>query len=246
MKIGEEIKICFLPIGTIFTHSEYGRGQFLATNKRMGETPGNHSNGWFSNGDLNWWIKWVSDHGAPVRRHQSLSHPVTIIRFPDAYQTEPEQPKRSSNVERNIAALMREDAKTVEVNFNDGSKSYTYITSLDIKVGDHAVVDCGGDDFKVVQVLEVHDDVEIEPNSDTKFKWLVAKFDLDHYKSNEAKNEQIEKVMATGYRTNIRRQFAASVMACLSDEKKAELTAIVSGEQVVDAEPARRTRKKAS
>ena len=149
-------------------------------------------------------------------------------------------------MERNIAALMREDAKTVEVVFNSGSKTYTYITSLDINPGDHAIVDCGGDGFKVVQIVGVHEDVEIEPNSDTKFKWLVAKFDLEHYKLNEAKNEQIEKVMATGYRTNIRRQFAASVMACLSDEKKAELTAIVSGEQVVDAEPARRTRKKAS
>ena len=39
-------------------------------------------------------------------------------------------------------------------------------------------------------------------------------------------------------RTNIRRQFAASVMACLSDEKKAELTAIVSGEQVIDGKKA--------
>lgn len=149
-------------------------------------------------------------------------------------------------MERNIAALMREDAKTVEVTFNGGSKTYTYITSLDINPGDHAIVDCGGDGFKVVQIVGVHEDVEIEPNSNTKFKWLVAKFDLDHYKSNEAKNEQIEKVMATGYRTNIRRHFAANMMACLSDEMKAELTAIVSGEQVVNAEPARRTHKKAS
>lgn len=48
------------------------------------------------------------------------------------------------------------------------------------------------------------------------------------------------------FELTVSRQFAASVMACLSDEKKAELTAIVSGEQVVDAEPARRTRKKTS
>jgi len=245
MKIGDEIKICFLPIGTIFRRYENGRvGQLWAKNKKAGETPGNYSNGWFSHNELDWWIRWMADRHEPVRRHQSLSHRVTIIRFPDAYQIEPEQPKRSSNVERNIAALMREDVKTVEVAFNGGNKSYTYITSLDIKVGDHAVVDCGGDGFKVVQVLEVHDDVEIEPNSDTKFKWVIAKFDLEHHKSNEAKNEQIEKLMATGYRANIRRHFAANMMACLSDEKKAELTAIVSGEQVIDVQPERRTRKK--
>lgn len=239
MKIGDEIKICFLPIGTVFTHSEYGKGKLSAKNKRIGETPGNHSNGWFSHYDLNWWIDWNSGYGSPNQRNQSLSHRVRIDHLP-----EPEQPKRSSNMERNIAALMREDAKTVEVTFNNGSKTYTYITSLDINPGDHAVVDCDSNGLKVVQIVGVHEDVEIEPNSDTKFKWLVAKFDLEHYKLNEAKNEQIEKVMATGYRTNIRRQFAASVMACLSDEKKAELTAIVSGEQVVDTEPARRTYKK--
>ena len=132
-------------------------------------------------------------------------------------------------MERNIAALMREDAKTVKVVFNGGSKTYTYITSLDIKVGDHAVVDCGGDGFKVVQVLEVHDDVEIEPNSDTKFKWVVAKFDLEHHKSNEAKNEQIEKLMATGYRANIRRHFAALKVSMVLDDP-AELDLQASGQ----------------
>lgn len=39
MKIGDEIKICFLPIGTVFTHSEYGKGKLSAKNKRIGETP---------------------------------------------------------------------------------------------------------------------------------------------------------------------------------------------------------------
>ena len=52
--------------------------------------------------------------------------------------------------------------------------------------------------------------------------------------------------MATGYRANIRRHFAANMMACLSDEKKAELTAIVSDKQIIDVQPERRTRKKAS
>lgn len=239
MKIGDEIKICFLPIGTVFEHYEHGVGRLCASNRKYGDVPGNHSNSWLSHRELDWWIEWGGPWTVKNQRNQSLSHRVKILNMP-------EQPKRSSNVERNIAALMREDAKTVEVTFNGGSKTYTYITSLDINPGDHAIVDCGGDGFKVVQIVGVHEDVEIEPNSDNKFKWLVAKFDLEHYKLNEAKNEQIEKVMATGYRTNIRRQFAASVMACLSDEKKAELTAIVSGEQVVDAEPARRTRKKES
>lgn len=32
MKVGDEIKICFLPIGTVFTHSEYGRGTLKILN----------------------------------------------------------------------------------------------------------------------------------------------------------------------------------------------------------------------
>ena len=245
MKIGDQTKLCFVPIGTTV---EIAGVDWILMSKsddfEIGLMP-TSSAGW--HGHTNVLEKLflrsalsLSDKGVS----RIMSWMVKIVKLPT--KTEPEQPKRSSNMERNIAALMREDAKTVEVTFNGGSKTYTYITSLDINPGDHAIVDCGGDGFKVVQIVGVHEDVEIEPNSDNKFKWLVAKFDLEHYKLNEAKNEQIEKVMATGYRTNIRRQFAASVMACLSDEKKAELTAIVSGEQVVDAEPARRTRKKAS
>ena len=243
MKVGDEIKICFLPIGTVFESVEYGRGTLNSSTHEYGSTPGHVSNGWYGHPYFRWVIVWSE---RAIGKPKSLSTRVKILSLPQTnqFESQEDQPKRSSNVERNIAALMREDAKTIEVAFNGGSKTYTYITSLDINPGDHAVVDCGNNGFKVVQVLEVHDDVEIEPNSDTKFKWVVAKFDLEHHKSNEAKNEQIEKLMATGYRANIRRHFAANMMACLSDEKKAELTAIVSGEQVIDVQPERRTRKK--
>ena len=245
MKVGAQTKLCFVPIGATV---EIAGVDWILMSKsddfEIGRIPTSNA-GWYGHTNVleKLFLRSIltsNDKGVS----KIMSWKVTIVKLPT--KTEPEQPKRSSNVERNIAALMREDAKTVEVAFNGGSKSYTYITSLDIKVGDHAVVDCGGDGFKVVQVLEVHDDVEIEPNSDTKFKWVVAKFDLEHHKSNEAKNEQIEKLMATGYRANIRRHFAANMMACLSDEKKAELTAIVSGEQVIDVQPERRARKKAS
>lgn len=243
MKIGDETKLCFVPIGATV---EIAGVDWILMSKssdfEIGLMPTSNG-GWYGHTNI---LEKLFLRSALSLNDKDVSKimswRVKIIKLPT--KTEPEQSKRSSNVERNIAALMREDAKTVEVTFNGGSKTYTYITSLDINPGDHAIVDCGSDGFKVVQIVGVHEDVEIEPNSDTKFKWLVAKFDLEHYKLNEAKNEQIEKVMATGYRTNIRRQFAASVMACLSDEKKAELTAIVSGEQVVDTEPARRTRKK--
>ncbi len=244
MKIGDQTKLCFVPIGTTV---EIAGVDWILMSKsddfEIGLMP-TSSAGWYghTNALEKLFLRSVlssNDKGVS----KIMSWRVKIIKLP--IKTEPEQPKRSSNVERNIAALMREDAKTVEVTFNGGSKTYTYITSLDINPGDHAIVDCGSDGFKVVQIVGVHEDVEIEPNSDTKFKWLVAKFDLEHYKLNEAKNEQIEKLMAAGYRTNIRRHFAANMMACLSDEKKAELTAIVSGEQVIDVEPARRARKKA-
>ena len=59
MKVDDEIKICFLPIGTIFRRYENGRvGQLWAKNKKAGETPGNYSNGWFSHNELDWWIQW--------------------------------------------------------------------------------------------------------------------------------------------------------------------------------------------
>lgn len=239
MRVGDRIKLCFVPIGATFRVGD-DEWVLVSTSEdfKIGLSPTSNS-GWYGHTNvvkhLELRNKKLSNKEGCVRLDQMWSCHVQIVELPN---TKPEKSKRSSTMERNIAAIMREDAKTVEVNFGGtSSKIYTYVTDLDVAVGDHAIVECGNDGLKVVQIMGVHDDLNIEPNSDVEYKWLVAKFDLEHYKLNQAKNAEIETVMATGYRNNMRRQFAASILAGLSEDKQAELSSIISGQKTLDVKP---------
>lgn len=108
--------------------------------------------------------------------------------------------------EKNIAYLVREDVKTIGVHFyreknnqgqaglspnygpedleaylNDMSpKQYTYVTNLDFKVGDLAVVRAAGE-IKVAYVFRVDEGCDIEPNQAIKFSWVIDRVDTDEY-----------------------------------------------------------------
>ena len=91
--------------------------------------------------------------------------------------------------ERNIAALMRNDCRTVHVRFNlvgnefdappyppTGKKptnGYTYVTDIALSPCDIVVVD-GAGELKLAWVESVDDDVKIEPSSETTFEWVRA------------------------------------------------------------------------
>ena len=65
-------------------------------------------------------------------------------------------------MEKNIAALMREDTRTVEVVFSGSGQHYTYITDVPLEPGDFVVVYARGE-LKVVEVVCMHDSVQIAP-----------------------------------------------------------------------------------
>jgi hypothetical protein len=122
-------------------------------------------------------------------------------------------------MDKNIAAILREDAKTVSVQFmnNKGStqgSSYTYITHLDVKVGDFVVVPAGYDnELKVCEVTDVHEDFQIEPNADCKFKWIIDVVDIEAARENQQRNKEIESMLAASYRTNARQAYAHQFLA---------------------------------
>lgn len=146
-------------------------------------------------------------------------------------------------MDKNIAAILREDTRTVGIVFNASrvspvtvcgakvqprpiSAEYTYVTDLKLSIGDAVVVPVGDDgDIKVAYVSRVDEDLEIEPNSDIKFKWVVSKINMDDYLKSEARNAEIERGLANIYRTNARRAFAQQLLAG-ADEK---LLALVKG-----------------
>ena len=122
-------------------------------------------------------------------------------------------------MDKNIAAILREDTKTISVQFINGegmtsSRNYTYITHLNVNVGDFVVVPSGGSDiWKICEVTEVHDDLNIEPNSDIKFKWVVDVINAEAARENQARNKEIEGMLAASYRVNARQAYAQQFLS---------------------------------
>ena len=116
-------------------------------------------------------------------------------------------------MDKNIAAILREDTKTISVQFVNGegitSRAYTYVTHLDVKAGDFVVVPSGSNNlWKIAEVLGVDEELNIEPRSDTKYKWIVCVIDIEAWRENQARNREIEKILAASYRVNARQAYA--------------------------------------
>jgi hypothetical protein len=131
-------------------------------------------------------------------------------------------------MDKNIAAILRNDTTTVSVKFDDEprAKTYTYVTDIPLDDGDHAVV-MVGEEFKVVKVVEKHDELRIEPNSDVHYKWIVCKVDRNRFDANIEKNQQIEKTVGRAYQAQLRRSFASAVLASLPDETRGALAGVL-------------------
>jgi hypothetical protein len=133
-------------------------------------------------------------------------------------------------MDKNIAAILRQDTKTIGVVFGDGfnqTKAYTYVSSESgIEVGDTVIVPNGSDDnYKLATVVRVDEDLEIEPNSSVAYRWIVCKVNFDNYANNLSRNKEIEKKLAGAYRTNARQAYAQQFLVGASED----VMALVNG-----------------
>jgi hypothetical protein len=135
-------------------------------------------------------------------------------------------------MDKNIAAILRKDTKTVGVTFDDTvngrSKAYTYVTHLDLAVGDTVIVPAGQDEYyKMATIARVDDDLEIEPNATTYYRWVVCKVDFNAHFQNMERNREIERQLATAYRTNARQAYAQQFLSGASPE----VIALINGKE---------------
>lgn len=136
----------------------------------------------------------------------------------------------SRTVDPNIAAIMREDTRTVDVKLNGVSENLTYVTDLNLELDDLVVLpNKAGTGYNVGVVTGVHDDLQIPPNSEIVFKWVVSKLDLTAYKASMGRNATIEQAVSDAYQNNARRTVRAAVMAGMDDKAKRTLEAAISG-----------------
>jgi hydrogenase maturation factor len=122
-------------------------------------------------------------------------------------------------MDKNIAAILREDTRTISVQFVNengmaSSRNYTYITHLDVKVGDFVVVPSGGNDlWKICEVMSVDDELDIEPNADIKYKWVIDVIDKEAAHANQQRNKEIESMLAQSYHRNARQAYAQQFLS---------------------------------
>ena len=155
-------------------------------------------------------------------------------------------------MEKNLAAFLREDTKTVGVRFikdlfanpkdyketllGDNTtntlemsiKEYTYITDLTLQVGDHVVVFAQSIP-KVAIVTRVDEIVNILPKDQVEYKWVVSQVDYTSYNENAKKNRVITDFVRSAYRKNVKEQFKDIVLAGLDAKNRKALTNLLKG-----------------
>lgn len=147
--------------------------------------------------------------------------------------------------EINIAALLREDTRTIAVAFPKGTayadepltaelildmeefdkRYYSYVTDLPLEVGDAVLVEAAGS-IKVALVCKVDDTVKIDPGLQHELRWVVQKLDFSHHQENLRKNAEIKGLVSQAYQRNLRRSFAQQLLAGMdgSEEKEKLVT----------------------
>lgn len=93
--------------------------------------------------------------------------------------------------QKQMLSLLQSGYTTIECTYASGlgvdlgtlqnNKLYTFKTNLELTPGDQVVVPGPADQFKVVTVVNVHDEPEIDLDADFDYKWVAAKVDLTNY-----------------------------------------------------------------
>ena len=158
-------------------------------------------------------------------------------------------------MDKNIAALLREDARTVHVSFDQlaedfddedtqpktawtssrpkspSAKTYTYVTNLPLQIGDTVVVEAQGK-INLAFIRRVDEDVKIEPNSSTTYRWVIAKVDTTGHEANIERNKAIEQAVSDAYRNNLRRSFAQQILSGVDDSHRESLQRLIGAGNV--------------
>lgn len=150
-------------------------------------------------------------------------------------------------MDKNIAALLREDTYTINVRFiNDkfpgdqtilgkdwvlSDKKYTYVCSIpDIKPEDLVVVYAVGIP-RIVVVDSVSTEVDIAPNDTKEYGYVIAKLDFTHYLEEVKTNKEIVTTVSKAYKTNLRKGFATMLLAEMDQDSREKLLTVISKKQ---------------
>ena len=131
----------------------------------------------------------------------------------------------------NLAAFLRQGAYTIKVQYQHtgSSAAHTYVSNLPgLAVDDYVLVQArdksmGTLRFSVARIVEVHSSVQITPNSDIKYSWVIQKLDMTTFDTLTKENEAIESLYAKAYQENIRHGYANQILNSLSESDQASM-----------------------
>lgn len=140
-------------------------------------------------------------------------------------------------MDKNIFAIVANNMKTVKVRFQQlnretgamayiSPKEYTYVTDMGLFVGDIVAVYVGHGPtatLKVAKVSTVDEGVDIQPNDDEEYKFVVALLDTDSYDRLVKQKKEVEQELAKAYQEGIRKQFAQQFLGNASKELMTKL-----------------------
>lgn len=139
--------------------------------------------------------------------------------------------QKSNEFKNSTPTLLSEETSMLLPNLDLTIKTYTYLTDLtDLNPGDFAVVLAQGVP-KVVYISAVHDEVEIEPNSDVEYKWIVSKVDLAHFEKLSQQNLAIKETLTKAHRSHVKKSFAQILLASCEEGDRLKIESILKGDK---------------
>lgn len=103
----------------------------------------------------------------------------------------------------NVALAMLDNVKAVEVVFSPSNGRYTYMTLLDLEVGDKVVVDTPRSGLVVVTVAKT--DVEWDIDARFDYKFIVNKVDTAQYDAVNHAMAEVKSLIEAERKTQARK-----------------------------------------
>ncbi|BAM63120.1 hypothetical protein [Edwardsiella phage IW-1] len=125
---------------------------------------------------------------------------------------------------KNVVAAVMPNLVAVEVTFGDGrAQCYTYLApaSMGVCKGDKVVVCTPASGLKVVSVVRVSEDFDLDVNFE--YRYVAARLDFSEYEKLMHGKAQVEAAYVASQRAAARKQLADVLTASLSDDVKALL-----------------------
>lgn len=108
-----------------------------------------------------------------------------------------------------VLALLGDNVKAVEVTFPTSGGKYTYMTTLDLQVGDKVVVDTPRAGLQVVEVINA--DAEWDIDAKYVYKFIVSKVDTSYHEDLQVKINEVKEIVEQNRRDQARKAIVESL-----------------------------------